>query len=80
MIAFRNASYKQVYLFRQYRCGVPIFKGTGEQTDYTPWGLSSLETAAKLPQNEEQGMSARETSFSEDSSVTTKAALPHRTG
>lgn len=80
MIAFRNASYKQVYLFRQYRFRVPIFKGTGEQMNYTPWGLTSLETVPKLPGNEEQGMSAREISFSEDSSVTTKAALLHRSG
>lgn len=48
--------------------------------NYTPWGLTSLETVAKLPGNEEQGMSAREISFSEDSSVTTKAALLHRSG
>lgn len=65
-------------LFRQYRSRVAVFKGTAEQRDYALWELTRLETVAKLPGNEGQGMSAREMSFSKDSSVT-KKTLPHRT-
>lgn len=62
-------------MFKYCRSRVTAFKETTEQRDYTLWELSSLETAVKLPGNEEQAMSAREMSFSEDSSVTRKASI-----
>lgn len=61
-----------MHLFRHYRSRVAVFKGTAEQRDYALWELTRLETVVKLPGNEGQGMSAREMSFSKDSSVTKK--------
>ena len=61
---------RSVFLFRHYRSRVAVFRETVEQRDYALWELTRLETVAKLPGSEGQGMSAREMSFSEDSPIT----------